>query len=52
MSSTQAGYGDEFVPTDLASNVLANVDRTETSLWSKLAPAINMPTNPYKFPVE
>lgn len=51
MSSAQAGYGDEFVPTDLASQILMDV-RDANSIFSKLATPVNMPTNPYVLPVE
>jgi len=51
MSSAQAGYGDEFVPSDLASQVMGLV-RDSSTILSKLPAPIAMPTNPYTLPVE
>lgn len=51
MHSTQSGYGDEFVPTDLATQVLQLV-RDEDTILSKLPAPIVMPTNPYDIPIE
>lgn len=53
MSSAQSGFGDEFVPTDLAEAVVAKV-RDKSRVFSKI-PAGNiweMTSNPFEIPVE
>lgn len=53
MHSTQAGYGDEFVPTEMATRVVEK-SRDMSFVMSQL-PAeniIKMPSNPYDMPVE
>lgn len=53
MHSTQAGYGDEFVPTEMANRVVEK-SRAMSSIMSSL-PAeniIKMTSNPYEMPVE
>lgn len=54
MTSTQAGYGDEFVPEDLAQSVIEKA-RDQSVILTKL-PSENifdpMPTQPYDVPVE
>lgn len=53
MSSTQSGYGDEFVPTEMAQRIVEK-SRDISFVMSKI-PAeniIKMPSNPYTMPVE
>lgn len=54
MHSTQSGYGDEFVPEDLAQSVIEKA-RDKSVILSRI-PAENvfdpMPTQPYDVPVE
>jgi HK97 family phage major capsid protein len=54
MHSTQAGYGDEFVPEDLAQTVIEKA-RDKSVILNRI-PAENiwdpMPTQPYDIPVE
>jgi hypothetical protein len=53
MSSAQSGYGDEFVPTEMASEVI-KLARQEGTLFSKIPSGniIEMPSQPYELPVE
>lgn len=53
MSSTQSNYGDEFVPTEMAASVIKKA-RDESRVLSALPQSniIEMPTNPYTFPLE
>ena len=51
MSAAQAGYGDEFVPTDLATQVMGLV-RDDDTILSKLPAPIAMTSNPYNIPIE
>lgn len=51
MSTGQDGFGQDFVPTDLASTVLNNV-RNANTFVSKLAAPIVMPSATYTIPVE
>lgn len=48
--STQAGYGDEWVPTMWDSSLWERV-RVDNAIASSI-PNIEMPSNPYKLPVE
>jgi len=51
MSTGQDGYGQDFVPSDLASTVLASV-RDANTIVSRLNAPIVMPTSTYTMPVE
>ncbi len=51
MHDTQTGYGEEFVPSDLSSSIIAKLRDKETVLSNLPAP-ITMPTPVYKIPVE
>jgi len=53
MHSTQATFGDEFVPTEMASNVI-EIARVNSNLLSSIPSSniIDMPSNPYTMPVE
>lgn len=53
MHSTQAGYGDEFVPTEMANRVVEK-SRDMSFVMSKIPSEniIKMPSNPYDMPVE
>lgn len=51
MTTGQDGYGQDFVPTDLASYVLETVRNADT-LMSKLPTPIVMPSPTYTIPVE
>lgn len=53
MSSAQSSYGDEFVPTEMAASVIKKA-RDESRILSSLPTSniIDMPTNPYQFPLE
>lgn len=53
MHSTQSGFGDQFVPTELASRVIEK-SRDMSFVMSKLPSEniVKMPTNPYDMPVE
>jgi HK97 family phage major capsid protein len=53
MSSAQASYGDEFVPTEMAAEVIKKA-RDESRVLAALPSSnlIDMPTNPYQFPLE
>lgn len=53
MSSTQSSYGDEFVPTEMATQVIEKA-RAEETLFGLLPQSsiIDMPTNPYELPLE
>lgn len=51
MSTGQDGFGQDFVPTDLASTVLNNV-RNANTFVSKLSAPIVMPSATYTIPVE
>ena len=53
MSSAQAGFGDEWVPTEMADSIIENA-RAEEGLFSLIPSSqnIDMPTNPYDLPVE
>jgi HK97 family phage major capsid protein len=48
--STQAGYGDEFVPELWSSNLWRN-PRLENPVFAN-STVIEMPSNPYKLPIE
>lgn len=50
LDSTTSGEGDEFVPDDLAAELMEQV-RLQNKVYG-LFPEVEMPTNPYKFPVE
>lgn len=53
MHSTQAGYGDEFVPTEMAQRIVEK-SRDMSFVMSKIPSEniIKMPSNPYEMPVE
>lgn len=51
MSTGQDGYGQDFVPTDLASTIIAKV-RDGDTLMSKLSAPIAMSSSTYTIPVE
>ena len=53
MHATQATFGEEFVPSDLAQNIIDNA-RDESKVIDTLNSEniIDMPTNPYTLPVE
>lgn len=51
MSTGQDGFGQDFVPTDLASMVMQKV-RNASTFVSKLGTPMIMPSNPYKLPLE
>lgn len=51
MSTGQDGYGQDFVPTDLAGFIISEV-RNKSTLMSKLPTPIVMPSATYTIPVE
>jgi HK97 family phage major capsid protein len=51
MTTGQDGFGQDFVPTDLASTILAKV-RDANTFVSKISAPIIMPTATYTIPVE
>lgn len=51
MSTGQDGYGQDFVPSDLASTIIENV-RNANTFVSRLSAPIVMPTSTYTLPVE
>lgn len=51
MSTGQDGYGQDFIPSDLASTVLQKI-REQGTLMSELPSPIVMPTSTYTIPVE
>lgn len=51
MTTWQNGYGQDFVPTDLASMILTTARNTD-SFYSKLGAPIIMPSSVYTIPVE
>lgn len=51
MSTGQDGFGQDFVPSDLASTVMENV-RNANTFVSRLSAPIVMPTSIYTIPVE
>ena len=51
MSTGQDWYGQDFVPTDLASTVISTI-RDSGNLFSKLPAPILMPSSSYTIPVE
>jgi len=51
MTTGQDGYGQDFVPSDLASIILESV-RNQSTVMSKMPTPIVMPTATYTIPVE
>lgn len=51
MHSTQSGYGDDFVPTVMANEVI-EAARDQSTVLSKIPTVWDMPSNPFEVPVE
>lgn len=51
MHSTQAGFGDEYVPTEMAANVI-EAARDRSTILGEITNIWDMPTNPFTVPVE